>query len=62
MAKDYVVNITGKDNLSATLKGVKQELKDTAGNAAAIDNIRRKFEQIQHSTQPLKTQLRQLNN
>ena len=62
MAKDYVVNITGKDNLSATLKGVKQELKDTAGSAAAIDNIRRKFEQIQHSTQPLKTQLRQLNN
>lgn len=62
MAKDYVVNITGKDNLSATLKGVRQELKDTAGSAAAIDNIRRKFEQIQHSTQPLKTQLRQLNN
>lgn len=62
MAKDYVVNITGKDSLSATLKGVKQELKDTAGSAAAIDNIRRKFEQIQHSTQPLKTQLRQLNN
>lgn len=62
MAKDYVVNITGKDNLSATLKEVKQELKDTAGSAAAIDNIRRKFEQIQHSTQPLKTQLRQLNN
>ena len=62
MAKDYVVNITGKDNLSATLKGIKQELKDTAGSAAAIDNIRRKFEQIQHSTQPLKTQLRQLNN
>lgn len=62
MAKDFVVNITGKDNLSATLKGIKQELKDTAGSAAAIDNIRRKFEQIQHSTQPLKTQLRQLNN
>ncbi len=62
MAKDFVVNITGKDNLSATLKGVRQELKDTAGSAAAIDNIRRKFEQIKSSTQPLKTQLRQLNN
>lgn len=60
--KDYVVNITGKDNLSSTLKGVKQELKDTAGSATAIDNIRRKFEQISKSTQPLKTQLRQLNN
>lgn len=60
--KDYVVNITGKDNLSNTLKGVKQELKDTAGSATAIDNIRRKFEQISKSTQPLKTQLRQLNN
>lgn len=62
MAKDFVVNITGKDNLSDTLKGVKQELKDTAGSATAIDNIRRKFEQISKSTQPLKTQLRQLNN
>lgn len=62
MAKDYVVNITGKDKLSDTLKGIKRELKDTAGSAAAIDNIRRKFEQIQNSTQPLKTQLRQLNN
>lgn len=62
MAKDFVVNITGKDNLSNTLKGIKQELKDTAGSTAAIDNIRRKFEQISKSTQPLKTQLRQLNN
>ena len=39
MAKDFVVNITGKDNLSNTLKGIKQELKDTAGSTAAIDRV-----------------------
>lgn len=60
--KDYVVNITGKDNLSATLKGIKQELKNVAGSATAIDDIRRKFEQVTNSSKPLKTQLRQLKD
>ena len=53
--KDYIVNITGKDNLSATLKGIKQELKNVAGSATAIDDIRRKFEQVTNSSKPLKT-------
>lgn len=60
--KDYVVNITGKDNLSATLKGIKQELKNVAGSATAIDDIRRRFEQVTNSSKPLKTQLRQLKD
>lgn len=60
--KDYVVNITGKDNLSATLKGIKQELKNVAGSATAIDDIRRKFEQVTNSSKPLKAQLRQLKD
>lgn len=60
--KDYVVNITGKDNLSATLKGIKQELKNVAGSATAIDDIRMKFEQVTNSSKPLKTQLRQLKD
>lgn len=60
--KDYIVNITGKDNLSATLKGIKQELKNVAGSATAIDDIRRKFEQVTNSSKPLKTQLRQLKD
>ena len=60
--KDYIVNITGKDNLSATLKGIKQELKNVAGSATAIDDIRRKFEQVTNSSKPLKAQLRQLKD
>lgn len=60
--KDYIVNITGKDNLSATLKGIKQELKNVAGSATAIDDVRRKFEQVTNSSKPLKTQLRQLKD
>lgn len=60
--KDYIVNITGKDNLSATLKGIKQELKNFAGSATAIDDIRRKFEQVTNSSKPLKAQLRQLKD
>ena len=39
MAKDYIVNITGKDNLSATLKGVRQELKDTTSTVSGLDRI-----------------------
>ena len=60
MAKDYVVNITGRDNLSATLKGVKQELKDTTSTVSGLDKIEQKFERIQNSTAPLKRKLKEL--
>ena len=60
MAKDYIVNITGKDNLSATLKGVKQELKDTTSTVSGLDRIEQKFERIQNSTAPLKRKLKEL--
>ncbi len=60
MAKDYIVNITGKDNLSATLKGVRQELKDTTSTVSGLDRIEQKFERIQNSTAPLKRKLKEL--
>lgn len=60
MAKDYVVNITGRDNLSATLKGVKQQLQDTTSSASGLDRIEQRFERIQNSTAPLKRKLREL--
>lgn len=60
MAKDYIVNITGKDNLSATLKGIKQELKDTTSTVSGLDRIEQKFERIQNSTAPLKRKLKEL--
>ena len=60
MAKDFVVNITGKDNLSATLNQVKQELKDTGGSVSALDQIQQKFERIEASTSPLKKKLKEM--
>ena len=60
MARDYVVNITGRDNLSATLKGVKQQLQDTTSSASGLERIEQRFERIQNSTAPLKRKLREL--
>ena len=60
MATDYVVNITGRDNLSANLKGVKQQLQDTTSSASGLDKIEQRFERIQNSTAPLKRKLREL--
>ena len=60
MARDYVVNITGRDNLSATLKGVKQQLQDTTSSVSGLDKIEQRFERIQNSTAPLKKKLREL--
>lgn len=60
MARDYIVNITGKDNLSATLKGIKQQLQDTTSTASGLDKIEQRFERIQNSTAPLKRKLREL--
>ena len=60
MARDYVVNITGRDNLSATLRGVRQQLQDTTSSASGLDRIEQRFERIQNSTAPLKRKLREL--
>lgn len=46
MAKDYVVRFTGEDNLSQTLSKVKNELKEFGSNAAQIDTVTSKVEQI----------------
>lgn len=60
MARDYVVNITGRDNLSATLREVRQQLQDTTSSASGLDKIEQRFERIQNSTAPLKRKLREL--
>lgn len=60
--KDYVVNLTGKDNLSSTINKVKNELKDTGGAAAELDKITQKFNKIENSAAPLKKKLRDLQN
>jgi len=55
---DYVVTLTGKDNLSKTIKSVKQELNSVGGAATKMDKIADKFNRIQNSAAPLKKQLR----
>lgn len=57
---DYVVTLTGKDNLTDTIKAVKNELNSVGGASSKIDDIQKKFDKIQNSTAPLKKQLKDL--
>lgn len=58
---DYVVRLTGQDNLSGTIKNVKSAVADL-GNSASnnLSKFSEKFEKISNSTAPLKRQLRDL--
>ncbi len=58
---DYVVRLTGQDNLSGTIKNVKSAVADL-GNSASnnLSKFSEKFERITNSTAPLKKQLRDL--
>ena len=57
---DYVVRLTGKDELSSTLNKVKQELNQTGDAGSRLDQIRDKFNKITSSSAPLKKQLREI--
>lgn len=60
MAADYVVKLTGQDNLSETINNVKKSLTDVGKETTHLDTIRDKFNKIQNSSAPLKRQLRDL--
>ena len=60
MAADYVVKLTGQDNLSETINNVKRSLTDVGRETTHLDTIREKFNNIQNSSAPLKRQLRDL--
>lgn len=55
---DYVVTLTGKDNLSKTIKSVKNELDSVGSAASKMDKIAAKFDKIQNSAAPLKRHLK----
>lgn len=57
---DYVVKFTGQDNLTSTLKNIKNELNQTGNSAGKLDQIRTKIDRINSSSAPLKRQLRDL--
>lgn len=56
---DYVVTLTGKDNLSNTIKSVKQELNGVGDSASKLDKINTKFEKITKSSMPLNRQVKE---
>ena len=56
---DYVVTLTGKDNLSGTIKSVKQELNGVGGSAKQLDKISAQFDKITKSSMPLNRQVRE---
>lgn len=60
MAQDYIVRLQGQDNLSSTIKNVKDELKSTSESVIQLDKIQKQFEKISTSSAPLKRQLRDL--
>lgn len=58
---DYVVRLTGKDDLSSTVRNVKKELSDVGKvGKDAMGKIDDKFQRIITSSAPLKRQLRDL--
>lgn len=58
---DYVVRLSGQDNLSSTINKVKTELNDLGNKGrTATEKIDAKFNKIINSTAPLKRQLRDL--
>lgn len=60
MQSDYVVRLTGQDNLSSTVRQVKKELQDVGSAASSMEKIDAKFNKIINSSAPLKRQLRDL--
>lgn len=60
MAADYVVKLSGQDNLSETIQNVKKSLGDVGKETSKLDTITEKFNKIQNSSAPLKRQLREL--
>ena len=60
MAADYIVKLSGQDNLSDTIKNVKNSLADVGKETGKLDKIKERFDKIKNSSAPLKRQLRDL--
>lgn len=58
---DYTVRLSAQDNLSGTIKTVKEELNDLGSTATtSLDKFKQRFERIESSAAPLKRQLKDL--
>lgn len=58
--KIYSISLEGKDNLSNTLKSVKNNIEGVSKSTSQLDRISEKFGKIENSTAPLKKRLREL--
>lgn len=58
--KIYSISLEGKDNLSNTLKSVKNNIEGVSKSTSQLDRISERFNKIENSTAPLKKRLREL--
>lgn len=58
--KIYSISLEGKDNLSSTLKSVKNNIEGVGKSTSQLDRISERFAKIENSTAPLKKKLRAL--
>lgn len=58
--KIYSISLEGKDNLSNTLKSVKNNIEGVGKSTSQLDRISERFNKIENSTAPLKKRLREL--
>lgn len=58
--KIYSISLEGKDNLSNTLKSVKNNIECVGKSTSQLDRISERFNKIENSTAPLKKRLREL--
>lgn len=56
---DYVVTLTGKDNLSKTVQSVKKELDGVGNSAQKLDKVSVQFDKITKSTMPLNRRVKE---
>lgn len=59
---DYVVRLTGQDNLSSTINQVNKELGGLENSSSKLDKIMDKFNRIDQSAAPIKKKLRDLKS
>lgn len=57
---DYIIKLKGEDNLSNTIKSVKQEIGNLGKETTKLDSIKDKFDRITNSQMPLRRQLSQI--
>lgn len=59
---DYVVKLSGQDNLTPTINNVKNALNGVSSTATGLDKIQEKFNKIQNSSAPLQRKLKDIKN